>query len=335
MYYPYLRGREAELRALKDLVTSGLLSSNVIPIIEPVTDKARTVKIIRDITDVLSAEQNSGQLAVVLNPGSGISSEKPGLNWCDVLNLKGKAGIIPSFILNEQAENTKFDFANTPGKTLGLVVEDSLDFLESYQGKNLLSRMKAGIIVHPDESRFISGVPRVLDTVNCPAGTVLLRDAFHKRRANAEYAEDPDEMFSTDHLLYKAIGYSGFGDYSVVGGAYDGKPGFLPYAVAIHIVYFNERQQLRIHHFVSDSNDNNKDTAGKFGEAGEKLLKWCAGRPELERTKGLTELINCVEEGAYHGLSYIKQMCIMHHLELMGSYLGGKRNVVTLQERLF
>ena len=335
MYYPYLRGREAELRALKNLVTNGLLSSNVIPIIEPVTDKARKVNIVRDIIDVLSAEQNSGRLAVILNPESGISSKKPGINWYEVLKLEGKAGVIPSFILNEQVENTEFDFADTPGKKLGLVVENSLDFLESYQGKNLLSRMKPEVIVHPDESRFMRGVRRVLSTENCPAETVLFRDAFRKRRANAEYAEDSDEMFSEDHLVYKAIGYSGFGDYSIVGGAYDGKPGFPPYAVAIHIVYFNERQQLRIRHFVSDSNDNNKDTAGKFGEAGEKLLKWCAERPELERTKGLTELINCVEEGAYHGLSYIKQMCIMHHLELMGSYLGGKRNVVTLQERLF
>lgn len=36
MYFPYLRGRQYELLALRELVSRGLISNKVIPIVEPV-----------------------------------------------------------------------------------------------------------------------------------------------------------------------------------------------------------------------------------------------------------------------------------------------------------
>ena len=36
MYLPYVRGRQYELLALKELVSGGLLSDKIIPIVEPV-----------------------------------------------------------------------------------------------------------------------------------------------------------------------------------------------------------------------------------------------------------------------------------------------------------
>ncbi|MDR0356142.1 MAG: sce7725 family protein, partial [Deltaproteobacteria bacterium] len=35
MYFPYLRGRQYELLALKELAKGGLLGSHVIPVVEP------------------------------------------------------------------------------------------------------------------------------------------------------------------------------------------------------------------------------------------------------------------------------------------------------------
>ena len=35
MYFPYLRGRQYELLALRELAQDGLLGSHVIPVIEP------------------------------------------------------------------------------------------------------------------------------------------------------------------------------------------------------------------------------------------------------------------------------------------------------------
>ena len=36
MYFPYFRGRQYELLALKDLATKGLITNSVHPVIEPV-----------------------------------------------------------------------------------------------------------------------------------------------------------------------------------------------------------------------------------------------------------------------------------------------------------
>lgn len=45
-------------------------------------------------------------------------------------------------------------------------------------------------------------------------------------------------------------------------------------AVAIHIVYIDEDESLRIHHFVSDTNLGFEDVAGKYYEAVSKMVAW-------------------------------------------------------------
>lgn len=67
--------------------------------------------------------------------------------------------------------------------------------------------------------------------------------------------------------------------------------GFAPYAVAIHIVYFENDNSLRIRHFVSDSNDDITDVAGKFYEAVSKLYEWyITENQERQLTMGLNTL---------------------------------------------
>lgn len=102
---------------------------------------------------------------------------------------------------------------------------------------------------------------------------VMCEDHFPKQTRNIDYSDIETEFFSSDHLYYADDGYKGFSDYSVVGEEY-GETGFAPYAVAIHIVYFDEKNILRIAHFVSDSNDDISDPARKFAEAVKKLVEW-------------------------------------------------------------
>ena len=52
MYFPYFRGRQYELLALKELATKKLISSAIVPIIEP-------VKIIPALNNSLSAFQDA------------------------------------------------------------------------------------------------------------------------------------------------------------------------------------------------------------------------------------------------------------------------------------
>ena len=116
------------------------------------------------------------------------------------------------------------------------------------------------------------------------------------------------------------IQYKGFSDYSVVGEEYS-ETGFAPYAVAIHIVYFDEKNVLRIAHFVSDSNDDISDPARKFAEAVEKLVEW--NKTMKLDTVGIREFEAAYHNKTYPGLGVVKKYSIMHHLELMSKYLDG------------
>ena len=319
MYYPYFRGRQAELLALRDLASSGLLSLNITPIIEPVKVSPTIRRTIETFTD------RQRTIAIILNPEKGISSKKnSNVVWCDTLNLDGKANIVPAFLLHEDAESIVANYIERPScmnsSTLGIATCHSFDFFKSTQGMHLLSSLKPTVFAYPDEGEFIREAGRILNNAKCPAKTILFRDAFHKRRVNADYAEEPDEHFSSDHLEYVDNGYSGFGDYSIVGDAYE-EAGFAPRAVAIHIVYFDDNNELRIHHFVSDSNADFRNVAKKFGEAGEKLEEWCDHKPEALHTKGLDALLKYSQNKAFPGLPTIKKFCIMHHLELLGRFL--------------
>ena len=110
----------------------------------------------------------------------------------------------------------------------------------------------------------------------------------------------------------------GFADYSVVGEEYN-ETGFAPYAVAIHIVYFDTDESLRVKHFVSDSNDDISDPAGKFQEALSKLVEW--NKKKQLDTVAMKEFEDLYRREAYPGLGTVKKLSIMHHLELIGRYL--------------
>ena len=119
--------------------------------------------------------------------------------------------------------------------------------------------------------------------------------------------------------MYKNKGFEGFSDYSIVGNGYE-ESGFAPLAIAIHVVYFGEREELRVHHFVSESNETISDPARKFEEAMKRLINWEQAHL-IPETEGMKALLNCYEKGKFPGLGVIKKYSIMHHIEMMGQYL--------------
>ena len=149
---------------------------------------------------------------------------------------------------------------------------------------------------------------------------VMLKDRFNKRNRNTDYINTIDEFYSNDHLYYQDDKYIGFSDYSIVGEEFS-ETGFAPYAVAIHIVYFDDKNNLRIHHFVSDSNNDISDPAGKFYEALEKLVEW--NKEKQLRTEGMKQFEEMYRTQTYSGLGVVKKLSIMHHLEIVGNFLNG------------
>ena len=147
---------------------------------------------------------------------------------------------------------------------------------------------------------------------------ILIDDKFNKLPRNSDYLDNQDEFFSDDHLYCYEDGYSGFSDYSIVGKEYSDS-GFAPYAVAIHIVYFASDKTLRIKHFVSDSNNDITDPANKFYEAVKKLVTW--NEEQKIDTLAMNAFRKMYDDESYPGLGVVKKLSIMHHMELVGSYL--------------
>ncbi len=305
MYFPYLRGRQYELIGLREMLEKGILSEKVIPVIEPVKLSSTLVKTL----DVYRASNR--KLAIITNPevGEFYKESKEGKNkklyeeFKD--SLHGNDEVLYLRLLKK--DNYSIDsFLDKHKDNMGTICvsTDSVPLYEEhFAGKG--SRLN----IMPDESTYRR---RIRDN------KVLLAERFNKKKRNEDYISAIDEPFSEDHIYYLEDGYIGFSDYSIVGKEYV-DTGFAPYAVAIHIVYFDDNRSLRIRHFVSDTNDDISDIAGKFGEALSKLIEW--NRQSRLDTYAMREFEDLYKRESYPGLGTVKKLSIMHHLELIGRYL--------------
>ena len=310
MYFPYLRGRQFELIALRELVEKNVLSNKIIPIIEPVKLSTTLVKTVE------TYGKNEKKLAIITNPKVGNfksdmreeKNEKLKANFLE--SLKESQNILFMNILNAKVKSEKFIERHSDNMGIICIDKDAISIYEEYFAKE---DIKYSLI--PDESGFRRKVRK---------NRVLLTDRFNKQDRNNDYVDIDDEPFSEDHLYYEEDGYTGFADYSVVGEEYN-DTGFAPYAVAIHIVYFDTDYSLRVKHFVSDSNDDISDPAGKFQEALLKLVEW--NQDKQLNTVAMKEFESLYHREAYPGLGTVKKLSIMHHLELIGNYLDEEYGV--------
>lgn len=309
MYFPILRGRQFELLALRECVSKKILSSKIIPIVEP-------VKVSSTYTKTVDSFIKAGKLiAVIRNPqvGSWIKDSKRESNvkvfeWaCEQLR---DANVISSFYVTSNLDACiKLAAKNGISVDSLLLLCTNPEYVDVYEEIIGDSRPKYNVI--PDKGDFRRRIR---------PNRVMCEDHFPKQTRNIDYSDIETEFFSSDHLYYADDGYKGFSDYSVVGEEYS-ETGFAPYAVAIHIVYFDEKNTLRIAHFVSNSNDDISDPARKFAEAVEKLVVW--NKTMKLDTVGIREFEAAYHNQTYPGLGVVKKYSIMHHLELMSRYLDG------------
>ncbi len=315
MYYPYLKGRQYELLALKELVEQALITPLIIPIIEPIKASSTLCNTLQAFVDI------NRKVISVWHPAS--SDFHQDLNR---INKDADAAKLAQRVI---------DTLHDPRINKGIeITQHSLDIITKWEGRNfsrdnwavicnnydmldvydsLYTNIQPLCVIIPDDSAFRRRVRR-------NRNKILVDDKFQKQLRNVDYINNIDEFFSADHLYFLEEGFSGFSDYSIVGN-YEATSGFAPKAVAIHIVYLDKNDDtLRIRHFVSDSNEDIQNTAKKFYEAVTKLVIWCESEsPEM--TCGLNEFIRHYENGTYPGLGVVKKLSIMHHLELVSNHL--------------
>lgn len=309
MYFPYLRGRQFELIALRELIDNNLIGDKIIPILEP-------VKLTSTLAKTLTMYSEKQHLhALVVNPAVGefITKIKEKDRDSDKIvkeiydNLESEF-LIRAYIIKQGTSRSLLK--RTDLEEL-MIINPKRDCMEEYL--RVYSTMEPAYTLVPDDRTFSRKAPK---------SKIMFEDRFSKAAKNADYSKNVDEFFSEDHLYYVDEGFKGFSDYTIVGSEYK-ESGFAPSAVAIHIVYFDENKVLRVHHFVSDSNNDINDPAGKFGEALDKLVQWVE-KNNVPQTMGLEAFLDCYREGKYPGLGTVKKYSIMHHLELMNMFLEGE-----------
>lgn len=321
MYFPYLRGRQNELLCLRELLDAGKLSSKVIPIIEPVKFSSTLFSTLTKFIEM------GHQVIVIRNPEVGSFRKESG----DMIkNIEKESDEKKKEKIRKTLEGYK-EVWNNPQIQKAYLVDD--DVISMVREKKLDAKDVVMINIKKGNYRYYEeyGEEIIGKYTVVPKGgdfediieddIIILEDSYRKAKRNIDYIENPDELFSRNHIVYKKRGFVGFSDFSMVGNDFD-ESGFAP-LIAIHIMYFGNRDELKIHHFVSESNESISDPARKFEEAMNKLVNW-ENFDIIPKTIGLDNLIECYNIGKFPGLGVIKKYSLMHHIQMMGEYLEAR-----------
>lgn len=322
MYFPYLRGRQNELLCLRELLDAGKLSSKVIPIIEP-------VKFSNTLFSTLSKFIEMGhQVIVIRNPEVGSFRKESGEI---IKNIEKESDEKKIEKIRKMLEGYKEVWNNPQIQKAYLVDRNVVSRVreKKLDAKDIvmININKGNYHYYEEYGEEIIGkytvVPKGGDFEDIiEDNIIILEDSYRKAKRNIDYIENQDELFSRNHIVYKKRGFVGFSDFSMVGSEFD-ESGFAPLAIAIHIMYFGNRDELKIHHFVSESNESISDPARKFEEAMNKLVNW-ENFDIIPKTIGLDNLIECYNIGKFPGLGVIKKYSLMHHIQMMEEYLEAR-----------
>lgn len=281
MYYPYIRGKQFDLFALKALLEQGRLSRKIAPIIDPVKNSKTLEKLL------LLLQQKQHPYFLIENPQAGDFITETGLNYLREVNAP-KARIL---------EHPIELYDDSPDLW---IVSNSFPVLQSSDWQD-----KTTPVVAPLEFRL-------LKKINGPK--IFAVDSFTRLPKNSYYLEFPDELFSDAHLTYKRKKTIGFSDFSIDSAIYY-EHSYPSQTLVLHWIYFDAMQKLRIHHFASKEAVD-QTQGSQFQKIMEKLLQ----TDFLKETQGLIILKEAYEANHFPGMGILRKASVMNHLELISAY---------------
>ena len=278
MYFPYIRGKQFDLLALKALLEQDCLSDAIQPIIEPVKQS----KTFWTTIDLFQRKQHPFYL--VRNPQAGAFLTAEGL--AELQNVAAPKAMI----------------VDRPIET----VEEKPDLWIIHQADQALaSDWRENTLPVLVSKEF-----RLLNKINGPK--LLMEDPFTRLPKNSFYTECPDEGFSKTHHLYHKLGYAGFSDFSVDSKIYH-EHSYPSKRLVLHWIYPTAEQDLRIVHLFSE--EELPSQKEKFFEVMEALLQHEEEYPT--QTAGLQLLVAAYQQRSFPGMGVIRKAAVMNHLELV------------------
>lgn len=307
MYYPYLRAKQYELKALREFSSEHEATDKIVPILEPVKQQTNSLKLAID-----EMVANRMRFALIMNPQDGDFKHPTvhfdALKSFEKLNEQSNAWI-PAFIYSMRNTN----------KILEMIQSNYLEHVMIILRTGNLDESILDLVKNEAVDYVVYNVDNVSRHFQRQLGEankkkIKLGDCFKTKPRNADYALEIDEYFSDAPFYYKEDDFHGYSDYTTLPAEYI-EGGMLPYALAIHLSYKKNADQLFVHHFVSDNNQTNSDIRGKFSEAAKKVAPFFEDKPHTASVDEIIEKAN--DPDGYPGLGYLKKLSVKNHLELI------------------
>lgn len=307
MYYPYLRSKQNEMLALREIAQSDITYSHVMPIIEPVRELATLDKTIQMM------ESANIHYAVILN-AKGYKADEA-YAW---LTKDEYCNYAPAFLCDDSISSVKSSL-----DSLGEIHDVILVFKNDIDSDNeeLLS-----LLTHPSVATIVGHMSRSLRKKLSQESKQLVTfnaDAFRAQNSNAQYDNVPDELYTEEHSFYKDDNYDGFSDFCVLPKDLQ-EGGMTPTTLAIHLTYKKNEDEIWVKHFLSDNRYGRENIQHKFKEAAVHVKEFYDGQ-EIPKTEAVEQLLNCLQQKHYPGLGKLKEFSVWNHLELINDFLENNR----------
>jgi hypothetical protein len=276
-----------------------------VPIIEPVKKTFNSLKLA-----IPKFIEGNMKFALILNPQVGEIKDFQTITTELEEQLSDPTKWIPAFIVINNIEEINLEIEKKKYNDVMIICSDRidttdatfLDFIQNQKIKYVVSK----------ENRILKRKIRTKEFIR-------LDDNFKPQKRNKDFLTISEEKFTEEHLFYKDDNYAGFSDYTVLISDFT-EGGGAPYAVAIHLTYEKDSEEIWIRHFTSISNDDIANIQGKFAEAARKAVDFIKTKP-LD-TNAANELKKYFDEEKYPGLGIVKKIAIKNHIELINNVIS-------------
>lgn len=303
-YFPFLRGRQSEMMALRELAGKIADDGFVIPIIEPVKDNSTTLKSIEQFIE------EEMVFLLICNPRHGDFVEDNDLLVDSDLGdvLQDYSGWIPTLCVDTSTTVEGYDefLAEYCFWDLALI----------YYGKpikdvlNEIKRTEIEYHIFFDKHRMLTSYKESIPKEN----RVDIQDPFNKTK-NEKYPQGR-QSFTDMNTREGNPENINFGDFSIVGDHFF-ETGGAPHTIALHHIHLARNSySLEISHFLSDRKKFRTDAPGKTLEAIDHLVDELPGLYPND-TSVCREYREMQKERIRRNPAYMKRLAIKHHLEVM------------------
>lgn len=309
MYFPYLRGRQFELIAIRELASEDALQNKIVPVVEPVKESLNSLDIAHR-----SLLENNFSIYLIVNPFEGVMKGDDSYFLEYISNFENSK-YIPAFLFSDNHLYISSMIEKYQLAECMLICLDNFSDEDSLKELILTPEISHIMLFEPHKNR---GLVRFIRSKN--KKIIRLDDNFEKQKKNADFLKIETHKFTEEHLYYLEDNYDGFADFTALPSEFI-EGGSTPRAVVIHITYLNPSydNQIWIKHFTSITNDSISNVQGKFAEAALKAVKFCRELPLTN--SAIEELKYYVNEKKYPGLGIVKKISIKNHLLVVSEYL--------------